>query len=66
MDRNLDGIYFRIKREKHFEDVCFSDLAESEQAKLLDGKSSEWLKFTCIHLAERLKYVGDTFDITTE
>ena len=55
MDRNLDGIYFRIKREKHFEDVCFSDLAESEQAKLLDGKSSEWLKFTCIHLAERLK-----------
>lgn len=26
MNRDLDGVYFRVKRGKHWESICFSDL----------------------------------------
>lgn len=30
MDRKLDGVYFRIKRNDKWENVCFSDLTEED------------------------------------
>ena len=31
MDRNLDGTYFRIKRNDKCENVCFSDMTRDER-----------------------------------
>ena len=63
MDRNLDGVYFRVQREDHFENVCFSDLTEEEQDKMLEGRNEEWLKNMCKILAKTIKDIGDIFDI---
>ena len=43
MNRNLDGVYFRIKRDEKFENICFSDLTEEEKDEVLDGRSREWI-----------------------
>ena len=29
--RNLDGVYFRVKRNKNYENICFSDLSVIER-----------------------------------
>ena len=30
MDRNLDGIYFRVQRDEKWGNTCFSDLTQEE------------------------------------
>lgn len=60
MRRNLDGVFFRFGNE----DVCFSDLTELEQDAVLEGRSNEWLKNLCKHLAFVIKDMGDQLDVT--
>ena len=33
MDRNLDGIYFRVQRDGKWENACFSDLTQEEMER---------------------------------
>lgn len=61
--RYLDGIYFRVKRGKHWESICFSDLTDEEMDKVLEGHSVEWLKNTCKILGRTIKRIGDEQDI---
>lgn len=61
--RYLDGIYFRVKRGKHWESICFSDLSDEEMDKVLEGHSVEWLKNTCKILGRTIKRIGDEQDI---
>ena len=63
MDRNLDGVYFRIKRGDHYDNICFSDLTKTERENVLSGKSIEWVKSLCYSLADSLKEIGDQFNI---
>lgn len=63
MDRNLDGVYFRVRRNGNFKKVCFSDLTHTERESVCAGRDSEWFKAMAYYLADRLKDVGDTFDI---
>ena len=63
MNRELDGCYFRVQRDGKWQSICFSDLTQSERKNVLDGREAEWLKSLCCHLADRLKAVGDQFDI---
>ena len=37
--RDLDGVYFRIKRDEHYQAVCFSDLTKEERETVLEGKT---------------------------
>jgi len=66
MDRNLDGIYFRIKRGENYENICFSDLSVEERDRVCEGKSTEWFKKLSYYLADRLRGIGDEFDIIAE
>ena len=66
MNRNLDGIYFRVKREENYENVCFSDLSIEERDKVCEGRSAEWFKKMAYYLADRLRNIGDEFDILVE
>ena len=61
--RNLDGVYFRIKRNDKYDNVCFSDLTVEERAEILEEKDKAWLARLCEILADALYEVGEEFDI---
>lgn len=63
MNRDLDGMYFRVKRGKRWESVCFSDLTDEEMDAVLEGRDVEWLKSVCKILGRTIKRIGDEFDI---
>lgn len=66
MNRNLDGVYFRIKRENKYDNICFSDLTDEEREDVMKDRDEKWLKRLCCILADTLKTIGDQFDIMCE
>jgi len=62
-DRNLDGVYFRVKRAGNWETVAFSDLSENDMRLMLRDKPQEWLINLCVILGTTLKNIGDKFDL---
>ena len=65
MNRELDGVYFRVKRNEKYETICFSDLTKEEREHVLEGRDAGWMKSLCCHLADRLKPIGDQFGIAS-
>lgn len=63
MDRNLDGVYFRIKRDGIYDNVCFSDLTDSEMVEVMKEKDINWIKSLCMILGKKIKEIGNEFDI---
>ena len=63
MNRDLDGIYFRVKRDEKWDNVCFSDLTDEEMDTVLEGRDTEWLKSVCKILGRTIKNIGDELDI---
>ena len=63
MNRELDGVYFRVERGGKWQTPCFSDLTEEERDKVCEGRSAEWLKSLAYHLADCIKEIGEQFDI---
>lgn len=61
--RDLDNVYFRVKRGKHWESICFSDLSDEEMDKVLEGRSVQWLKSVCKILGRTIKRIGDEQDL---
>ena len=61
--RNLDGYYFRVARDGHFENVCFSDLNQREMMQVLNGRDNEWLKSLCIGLGKKIRDIGNQLDL---
>lgn len=41
MNRDLDGIYFRVKRGEKWQNICFSDLTDEEMDTVLEGRDTE-------------------------
>ena len=66
MDRNLDGVFFRMKRDDKWCNVCFSDLTKEEREEVMDGKSKAWLMSLCNTLADTIKNIGDQLDIVAD
>lgn len=66
MNRNLDGVYFRVRRNEKWENICFSDLTGDEMKEVMSGRSKEWLKSLCVILGHTIKRMGDQFDIARE
>ena len=66
MNRNLDGVYFRIKRDDKWQNICFSDLTEDERQEMMKNRSIEWLQSLCGILANKIKEIGDQFDLMCE
>lgn len=63
MNRELDGVYFRVKRGDRFENLCFSDLTEDEMKEVMENKTPEFLKSLCKRLASALREIGDDYNI---
>lgn len=66
MDRNLDGVYFRIKRNGEWVPVCFSDMTEDEMREVMIDRNDEWLRRMCIILGKRIREIGDQLDLMAE
>lgn len=63
MKRELSGIYFREKVNDHWENVCFEDCSKEKQKEIVKNKDREFVENLAIMLGEKLKEIGDTFNI---
>ena len=66
MNRNLDGVYFRIKRDNGWQNICFSDLTEEEMDNVMKDRPDEWLRNMCKILGQTIKNIGEQLDIVIE
>ena len=64
MNRNLDGVYFKVKREGKWVNVCFSDMTEAEMNEVMQNRDVKWLKSLCVILGNTIKDIGEQFDIS--
>lgn len=64
--RNLDGIYFRVKRDEKWDNVCFSDMTQDEMENVMNNRDIDWLKSMCIQLGKTIRNIGDQLDIVCE
>lgn len=61
--RNLSGIFFRVRRDDKFENICFEELNADEQCQIMAGQGKEWLTNIAQRLADVLNEVGTACDI---
>lgn len=66
MNRNLDGIYFRVKRDEKWDNVCFSDMTQDEMENVMNNRDIDWLKSMCVQLGRAIRNIGDQLDIVCE
>jgi len=66
LERNLDGIYFRIKRDDKWMNLCFTDLTEEEREEVLKDKSQDFILQLALAMAKRLREVGDQLGLQCE
>lgn len=66
MNRNLDGVYFRIYRDAKWQNICFSDLSDDEMEEVMKDRPVEWLKSMCKILGKTIREIGDQLDIALE
>ncbi|MDU2557432.1 MAG: hypothetical protein E7C95_00500 [Anaerococcus prevotii] len=64
--RDLDGSYFRVKRNGKWQNISFSDLTESEMYEVIDSKGVMWLRNMCVFLGQTIRKIGDEFDLVRE
>lgn len=62
--RELCGIYFRVKRDGKYENICFTDMTELEQRRAIYDFSQKDLRNMCIVLAGLVRNLGDIFDLS--
>lgn len=61
--RGLDGVYFRVKRDDEWKNLCFSDLTKRERDIVTNGRPAEWLRELAYIMADVIRELGDHFDI---
>ena len=61
LNRELDGVYFRINRNDKCENICFSDLTEDEMKEILNNKSKHWMLSLCVILLNCIYEIENTF-----
>lgn len=66
IQRNLDGVYFRVERDGKWQNICFSDLTEDEMDSVLGNWNEDQLRRMCKVLGMTIKGIGDQFDIAGE
>lgn len=66
MQRNLDGVFFRVNRDGKWGNVCFSDMTKEEREKVMENRNIEWLKNMCHILANTIADIGEQLDIACE
>jgi hypothetical protein len=66
VQRNLDGLYFRIERDGKWQDICFTDLTQQERDRVMANRSERWLASVVNYLADVINGIGEEFDLVRE
>lgn len=66
MNRNMDGIYFRVERDGKWQNICFTDLTLDEIDEVIGERSAEWWKAVAVHLKDRINSIADELDLICE
>lgn len=61
--RDMDGVYFRVKRDGGYHAVCWSDLTDGEREQMGEGRPLEWWREMALIMTRQLRYVGDELDL---
>lgn len=67
-ERNLSGIYVRIKRDEKYQSVDITDMTPEELTEFLNSKamSIDYLARLVQNLVETIQTIAEKFDIQTE
>ena len=67
-ERNLSGIYTRIKRDGKYQSVDITDMTPEELTEFLNSKdmSIDYLARLVQNLIETIQTIAEKFDIQTE
>ena len=67
-ERNLSGIYTRIKRDGEYQSVDLADMTPEELAEYLDkwGMDCDFLARVVQNLVETVQRIADKFDIEVD
>lgn len=57
--KELDGIYYRVKRDNQYVNICLSDLTQEEREEILSKKPIEYLYAIIEVLVSRLRELDD-------
>jgi len=74
VQRNLDGIYFRVERDGIWQNVCYSDMTKPERdtvvADRMAGRTPEeqaqWWRSMADMLADQLYDMGEQLGVMCE
>jgi hypothetical protein len=66
MNRDLDGIYFRVLRDGKWDNICFSDLTEDEMDLVLERFDDLAMRRMCKLLGKKIREIGDLVDLYGE
>lgn len=61
--RNLDGYYFRVKRNGKVDNYCWSDMTQKERYEVIDRFDIDSLKRFCVGLGDVIRDIGDQLDL---
>ena len=64
--RDLDGVYFRVKRHGRYQTICWSDLTDDEREMLGSDRPLEWWKSMTGIMTKQLRLVGDELGIVMD
>ncbi len=66
--RDISGVYIfhKFEDDEKREPTCFEDCPSSKQDEWLDTLEKESLKSLAKHLANKLRQIGDKFNITED
>lgn len=62
-ERKLDGIFYRVERNRQYKNVCFTDLTGKEREKVTENYTAEQWKRIAMHLCQIIQQIGDDFDL---
>lgn len=74
VQRNLDGVYFRVKRSGKWENVCYSDMEQKEREEVVAARIAErtpegqaaWWRSLADIMAEQLYDMGEELGVVRE
>ena len=62
--RDMDGIYFRVKRDGKWTNRCWTDLTDWEREEFGKDRPASWWQSVAEHLTKQLRYVSDYLDLS--
>lgn len=74
MQRNLDGVYFRVQRDGKWQNVCYSDMEQAERDDVArkraetstPAEQASWWRSMADILADQLYDMGEQLGVMCE